>query len=956
MRALRVDLTRVVLLLVIGGSASRLQADDAFYDIPLSELKITDGTLPEVETPDAALRSSAGFGLPALQPIVILDGAGEAYFGDPRNSWPELSPSDIRTGHLFVRAPAGSDVTGRLALPKPELDGMTLVKFRVPTSAAREAATKPFYEIKVAHCGWLARGNFAGAAWFRHQYQEAVAQLDKLESKKNAGASANRERLADWIPARPDEEAYDLFSGGQAVAENLQLDRNLRSANRDQQPTIDISTLKGITIQQIDWKPLLKGAEPQLDPLAKLIPADQHVLFFPSFEAMTKVSNEANNSDAFLLKATAPRSDDLDIVGRYQRQLGLTLTTLGRMVGPAAIKSIAVTGSDSYFPTGTDVAVLFETDHPDVLLGLVAAQIGMSASKHPGVEPKTGNVKGLKYQGFLSPDREVSSYVAQLNGAVVVTNSLAQLERLASVGKGTDPISSLDEYKFFRTRYPLGDKNETAFLFLSDATIRRWCSPRWRIASARRTFTAAAMADLTCDNVQAIVVGKMQPQPLHTDLALVDAGQLKLMNWGISSSTQGSLEFMTPIVELPIEKVTKSEADTYNQWRDGYERNWRWAFDPIALRIGVAPDKLSGDLTVMPLIAGSEYRDFLTMSRGAQIAPGAGDPHDALAHAIMAINVKSDRMREWGNMASMLAPQAHIDPFGWLGSSVALYLDDGPIWKKLAEMTPEERDKFQQHALRDLPVALVAEVSSPLKLTAFLTALRGFIEQTSPGLTVWESLTYRDQPYVRIKATEQARRTIGEEADLAIYYAPSGDSLTITLSEEVLKHALDRRLAREEDQKKKGPNEKGVGVPDLGQPWLGSSLCLQVDRQMFEILNNASSNILGPSSLSDAAMQLRSWSNIPILNEWKRLFPKEDPVKVHERLWHTRLICPGGGQYVWNDEWKTMESTVYGHPGQPKSGPKVSAMLGQFEKANLGVTFEEQGLRGRVELTRDAKK
>jgi hypothetical protein len=51
-----------------------------------------------------------------------------------------------------------------------------------------------------------------------------------------------------------------------------------------------------------------------------------------------------------------------------------------------------------------------------------------------------------------------------------------------------------------------------------------------------------------------------------------------------------------------------------------------------------------------------------------------------------------------------------------------------------------------------------------------------------------------------------------------------------------------------------------------------------------------------------------------------------------------------------------MESTVYGHPGQPKSGPKVSAMLGQFEKANLGVTFEDQGLRGRIELTREAKK
>jgi hypothetical protein len=949
MRAQRVIEAAVFLVVIVASRSPLLLADDAFYDIPLSDLKITSGELSKADVAESGRMQFDARGQ-ATQPRVILDGAGEAYVNVQTTQFtvPADGIAEQADARLVIRAPNAKDISGEIYLAKSDGSGMNSMKFTVPAGAAKNSARSKFYETKMAYYAQMTQRPIAGQAWFRHQRDGAEVALHELEP--------NRRKAIPSLPPTTTfsgrEDAYDLFSGGMAVAENLQLGRNLRGANRDQQPTIDINTLKGITTQQIDWKPLLKGADPPLDPLSKLIPADQHVLFFPSFEAMTRLSDEANGRDTVLLKLAQPQSEDLDIVGRYERQLGLTLTTLGRMVGPAAIKSIAVTGSDSYFPTGTDVAVLLETDHPDVLLGLVAAQIGMSASKHPGVEPKTGNVKGLKYQGFLSADREISSYVARLNGAVVVTNSLAQLERLAAVGKGTDPISSLDEYKFFRTRYPLGDKSETAFLFLSDATIRRWCSPRWRIASARRTFTAATIADLTCDNIQAIVAAKMQPQPLHTDLALVDAGQLKLMNWGVSSSTQGSLEFMTPIIELPIEKVTRSEADAYNQWRDGYERNWRWAFDPIALRIGVAPDKLSGDLTVMPLIAGTEYRDFLTMSRGAKIAPGAGDPHDALLHAIMAINVKSDRMREWGNMASMLAPQAHVDPFGWLGSSVAVYVDDGPIWKKLAEMTPEERDKFQHQALRELPVALVAEVSSPLKLTAFLAALRAFIEQTSPGLTIWESLTYRDQPYVRIKSTEQARRTIGEEADLAIYYAPSGESLTITLSEEVLKHALDRRLAREAAQKK--PEASGKVASDSAQPWLGSSLGLQVDRQMFEILNSASSNILGPSSLSDA-MQLRSWSNIAILNEWKRLFPKEDPIKVHERVWHTRLICPGGGQYVWNDEWKTMESTVYGHPGQPKSGPKVSAMLGQFEKANLGVTFEDQGLRGRVELTRTEK-
>ncbi len=138
-------------------------------------------------------------------------------------------------------------------------------------------------------------------------------------------------------------------------------------------------------------------------------------------------------------------------------------------------------------------------------------------------------------------------------------------------------------------------------------------------------------------------------------------------------------------------------------------------------------------------------------------------------------------------------------------------------------------------------------------------------------------------------------------------------------------------------------------------PWLGESFCLQLDRRMIDILHGSILGVIDRThNPAEAAMQLRSWSNIPILNEWKRLFPDEDPVKLHDRLWHTTLVCPGGGKYVWNDQWKTMESTVYGHPGQPKKGPDATAGLQLYQNANFGLTFEDQGLRARMELQRDA--
>ena len=101
-----------------------------------------------------------------------------------------------------------------------------------------------------------------------------------------------------------------------------------------------------------------------------------------------------------------------------------------------------------------------------------------------------------------------------------------------------------------------------------------------------------------------------------------------------------------------------------------------------------------------------------------------------------------------------------------------------------------------------------------------------------------------------------------------------------------------------------------------------------------------------------AAMQASAWSNIPILNEWRRQFPKQDPIQMHEKLWTTRLTCPGGGSYVWNDDWATYESTIYGHPGQPKAGPLAPKPLADATAVNLGLTFERNGLRAKGTLYR----
>ena len=54
---------------------------------------------------------------------------------------------------------------------------------------------------------------------------------------------------------------------------------------------------------------------------------------------------------------------------------------------------------------------------------------------------------------------------------------------------------------------------------------------------------------------------------------------------------------------------------------------------------------------------------------------------------------------------------------------------------------------------------------------------------------------------------------------------------------------------------------------------------------------------------------------------------------------------------MWNDKFKTYESTVFGHPANAKS-PKRISILGNWSKVGFGINFENDGLRVKAELER----
>ncbi len=954
-------------------------AEDSYFRVRWNELKITDGELPVYKPANDnwPLRQQ----IMRVTPFVVLDAPGEAYLqrGDLWSNVLDVNDSEAKPVFLAVRSSVKQDVTGRFFMPKPDGQGLVVLKFQIAANSATKEAARLFQVAKIEHFERLLNAGRPGAAWFRYQAQTARKTLGAL-SKDEEEMLRSVTRFGEWQQRSTDDldRSYELFSGGRAVSENLQLDRDLLFPRNNTVvgKLVPLESITGITVKEIDWQPLIKEQKPKLDVLANVIPADQHVLFFPTFAAAMNVADEAKLQGTSILRHTELSAQDTHLVQRYERQLGLSLSTLGRVVGPKFVASVAITGSDPYLASGTDVAVLFETPQPTVFAGLLLTKIRLDVVANTEAKPVEGIVDGIKYVGLRSLDRTICSYIAELDQVVVVTNSLAQLKQLAAVrASKAAAIASLPEFVFFRQRYLIGDAAESALLFISDATIRRWCGPRWRIASSRRVRDAAVLLQIQAANLDAIVTGKeLKPGAVTSDLPTSQQNlDVQLTTNGVMSPSLGRFDFLTPISELTFDSVTVSERDAYQRWRDGYQRNWSGAFDPIALRIGSDDKSLSADLSIMPLILNSEYQTFLQIVAGAKLKANSGDPHDTLAHVVVAINPKSPLIQQAnqflagmlaGSLGGRLGADKPLDPLGWLGESIAIYADHDEFWTDLNKLAPADRlRKLREDGYR-VPSALRIEVRQPLKLALFLTAVRSFIQQSGPGLTRWDTLNHLDQPYVKVSSARRGTQGLEEFDNVRLYYSTIGDGLVLTPNENVMKRAIERELVRNpikpDDEKPadakaatsteptaKRPSIEVAKPTDTASGWLGESLALQFDREF--------SNFLGSWGELDPreTAQANSWNNLSILNEWKRRFPDRDPVEVHRQAWGVELICPGGGKYFWNDEWQTMESTIFGFPGSPKIPPPSPAPLFPFAKANFGITFELGGLRSRIHLQRD---
>lgn len=851
---------------------------------PFPSLVPTVESLPDPNLLASHLRSAWPIGATYAYGVALLAPArgDEAYL--------DLD-AELGTIDVVVRTSREGDLRAVLTAP---IDGPPWVgafEITIPAAASAPVDLARFETARAEHYARLASFDLPGAAWFRHRATAARA----TEVRPSPGGFDDEFGEVG--------EAMDLFTGARAIAENLRLETVLATRD-DGDSTIALDTIAGIETRAFDFAPLLAGRNPSLDPLASFVPADQHAAFFPTITGLVAVVDELDRLATPLLAMADDRALDAVTFERLQRQLCLPLSELGRKFGPLVLDQAAFTGSDPFLRTGSDACLLFLAR--DGRADLFAEYWRANAGRHGEIVEVAD--APLPYSFVRNADRSISSYFARRENLLIVTNSPVQLDRVRRTISGEiAALASSDDYRFFRDRYPLG-ADESALVVLPDAAIRRWCSPAYRIGDARRTIALARLVEEQAKRIEALAsdptVGIEPPiDPVY-----------------------GSLAFATPLAELALTRCTPVEAAIYGRFRDTYQRGFAAFFDPIALSLTAREDRFDFDLTVIPLIAGTEFEDILDITGDARLAPDSGRPHEeAIAQIVFAFDREARSivgMRSWFDDG---LDDALADPFAFLDDSVTFYLDEDPFLDELARA--EDPAAFAEEQIWRIPAALEVGIRDPLRAGLFMTSLRHKAEEAVPGLLVFETKEHQGRKYVKVRAAGDD--PILGDLDVAFYYAIDSRRLVVTPSEAIVKRALEAK-----------------GAPTESRPWLGESAALRFDRRAMSFFES-----VGAENYEDR-IRTRAAMALPILDEWKRLFPDEDPVAVHERFFHERIVSHDGGPFEFDATRGAMTSSRLGDLARPRRLEAPLPILPGIEAVDLGIGFEHGGLRARGRIER----
>jgi hypothetical protein len=468
------------------------------------------------------------------------------------------------------------------------------------------------------------------------QYQRTAKAGETVPVVENYTTHMLARRLGLEPPARAtgqswnENELLGAFLGFEEMRLAMQADRMLNDGDRPEpadQPLPMAVLPPPISVPEF--------ADAKIEPLASRVPEECFYVRFGSYGNYRWFRETMNTWGGNLREIVATRSLDYDIAGRMEKQLVLKDSELGKLLGDAAIRDMAVIGSDTFVREGASIGVLFQENQPGLLASAIATQRA-AAKQASNLTEQTVDMEGKKITVLTAPGNLVRSYYVADGGYHFITTSSTLARRFVETGKGVRQLASLKEFQYARTKHGIGDGNPI-LAYLSDPFIRQLVSPAYRVEMTRRMKAEADVELVAIARLAAIGEGAA-----HGSVdELVDGGYLPakfgkraddtiplIVEGKVVDSLRGSRRTFLPVADVTVAGVTKSEADAYQRFSQAYQALYR-RMDPISMRMtrepsGADREKIVLDVSITPFTRQNlgSMANFLPPASKQQIATG----------------------------------------------------------------------------------------------------------------------------------------------------------------------------------------------------------------------------------------------------------------------------------------------------------------------------------------------
>lgn len=772
-------------------------------------------------------------------------------------------------------------------------------------------------------------------------------------------------------------ELFELTTGAAAITESLQLRRmnEPRGNFEKQRRTVPIAKVRGIDIAEHPWKEMMGDKKPSAEPMAKLVPHDHYFVHFKRFASFVEMSDLMDQWGTSLNRAYQANSRDYRIKERYEQQLCLKSTALGRTLGPLVIEGVAITGSDPFLREGSDVSLLFQVKNASLFLAAVDPFIAEAKTKFGGdLTEDSFTQAGVKVEGFRTRYREVSVYRATLGNVVAYSNSPAAMRRIIDThAEKRKPLADSLDYQYMRTVFRHADADESGFVFLSDAFIRTLVGPSTKIKEKRRLESLASMHMLTHGAMFAGWESGKEAESLNSILALstlkpeeVPVPEGKPATWDANrhvphSEVYNTPNFATPLIELPIDDVTQQEAEQYERFRLEYMGLWREFFDPIGVRLSLKDDNVQIDTYILPLIQNSAYNRLrrMTGSGTTKYAPKA-IPANTLAQYLQHINPQILFGEAGLGRGDGFLLEGIVTLLNPIGDWYFVRLDDSPAIPKIIAAIEKlnNGEGFSEEDIAreawQLPIVIGADIRNPVTLAAALTTLRVNVMKTLPGGIEWEPLKdeYKGVSIVRVGATRRGREQLmGKDGRRdpflpAVYYAMTDGALYLTLNEASMKGMIDSIQSQKE----------------------GKLPTVEVNTSLFLSPKSAVATRALLEKYLEVQSHRQAMKSTPIWNALyrSRVVATDATAKDAEEAAFRFLgfvpVSPEAAAYRFDPATQEVVNERHGSLRQPKNAPTLAdnsplqILLRQIGTVRADLRFREDGIHTVVVIERQEKK